>query len=355
MSKNTKTEPRPLVIQMRNLLECLTADAAAAHEAWKAGRPRGPVTGMPGVDHAIGRYFAPGLHVVQAAPGGGKTALALQTLADCHCQSLYISVEMSILELFRRLVSRTTGTFLGKLKSGELPPEEIQRLGEQTANTLSHATLVDATHAAAGPEFLAELIRELKQRDHHGHALVVVDSLHAWGKQVFAGFDEYDMLDSAAMNLEQFGLALGVPIIAIAHRNRVANKSGKGGGLHGSKGNGAIEYYSETVIDLEPVDDTIVADERAITLTVSKNRNGVPGRSCALFFNGALQSFRESATNERPPARQTNGIVPDGGNSKAEIPTFLLQTPDKTTEAPPPAPAGSTWAVQNPRNGKRRR
>ena len=111
---------------LADLVADLVADAEAAHVAYLTGRPRGPQTGLAAVDEALGGDMAPGVHVLQAAPGAAKTALALQMAATCGFPALYVSAEMQLLELLRRVTSRVTGTFLGKLKSGELPAAEVE-------------------------------------------------------------------------------------------------------------------------------------------------------------------------------------------------------------------------------------
>src|SRR5688500_7405974 len=135
--------PTPRTVRPDDLVSDLVADVEAAREAMKSGKPRGPVTSLPELDRIMGGFFAPGIHIVQAAPGAGKTAFCLPVASRCCYPALFISAEMGLLELFRRLVAREAKTFLGKIKSGELEPEVVQRLALQTVEKLPNLALMD--------------------------------------------------------------------------------------------------------------------------------------------------------------------------------------------------------------------
>src|SRR5918997_1542382 len=114
----------PRLLRLGDLLSDLAADASAAHDAYTSGTPRGPVTGLRTLDRELGGALAAGTHVLHPEPGAGKTALALQVAATCGFPALFVSCEMSALELLRRHTARVTSTYLGRLKSGELGPLE---------------------------------------------------------------------------------------------------------------------------------------------------------------------------------------------------------------------------------------
>src|SRR5215468_12256590 len=115
---NTKPQPPPppKPTLLADLVGELRDDAQAAFDARESGQARGPQTGLNLLDDALGGYLAPGVHVLQAAPGAGKTAMGLQISSSCSFPALFVSAEMPTLELFRRLIARNTKTYLGKLK-----------------------------------------------------------------------------------------------------------------------------------------------------------------------------------------------------------------------------------------------
>ncbi len=100
----------PRLTRFADLLGELEADDAAAHEAYTSGTPPGPVTGLAELDRELGGALAPGTHVLHAGPGAGKTALAVQITSTCGFPALFVSCEMSALELLRRHTARVTWT-----------------------------------------------------------------------------------------------------------------------------------------------------------------------------------------------------------------------------------------------------
>ncbi len=293
------TEPlKPVVRQLADLVDFFVADAEAAAIARETGRPRGPVTGLPNLDDALGGYLSPGVHILQAAPGAGKTAFALQTASTCVYPCLYVTSEMGLLELFRRLIARQTKTYLGRLKSGELGGTESRRLALQTIEKLPNLAFMDATQAYASPLLIADVANSLRDRYKSDHVLIVLDSLQIWAKSArrvapeFANTSEYELLNAGLDAISSVGAKLQCPILAVSHRNRVGNRAD--GGLHAAKGSGDLEYGAESVIDLTRKDEQPDANgETNIKATIQKNRHGIPGISFNFAFSGRLQSFRE--------------------------------------------------------------
>jgi replicative DNA helicase len=209
---------------------------------------------------------------------------------------------MPLLELFRRLISRQTRTFLGRLKTGELGGREAQRLALSTIEQLSHLALMDCTNSYADVESICTAAEGLCEAMNSPQVLVVIDSLTVWAKAAvrnsadLIGIGEYEIINQGVLGCTNIANFLKSPVIALSHRNRQGNKSE--GGLHAAKGSGSIEYEAETVLDLEHID----RDQRApdsngdvkIKITACKNRNGIPNISVPLLFNGRTQSFREA-------------------------------------------------------------
>ncbi len=297
-----KIQPKPRLILLSDLVAEFVADTEAALKALESGRPRGPITGLPSVDHLLGTYLSPGLHVIQGAPGCGKTAFALQAASDCVYPCLYVSAEMPLLELFRRLISRQTHTFLGRLKTGELGGREAQRLALSTIEKLPHLALMDCTRGYADVEAICTAAEGLCEAMNSPQVLVVIDSLTVWAKAAvrnsadLIGIGEYEIINQGVLGCTNIANFLKSPVMALSHRNRQGNKSE--GGLHAAKGSGSIEYEAESVLDLEHID----RDQRApdsngdvkIKITAFKNRNGIPNISVPLLFNGRTQAFREA-------------------------------------------------------------
>lgn len=283
-------QPRLQLCRLADLLGAWEVEATAAHEARISGAARGPVTGLPQLDRELGGAFSSGVHIVHGQPGAGKTAFALQTVARCGCPALYVTCEMSPLELLRRLTARSTGTYLGRLKSGELRPQDSVALARQAAEAIPLLALADATQAYASPLWLRDAA--LAARGEAQHLLIVVDSVHSWAESAGSAATEYDALNAALAALRTLAHQLCCPILAVAERNR---DSINRGGLNAGAGTRKIEYGAETVLDLtrdlSHREDT--AGEVEVKVKLAKNRHGAAGKEVDLFFHGALQRFRE--------------------------------------------------------------
>ena len=288
----------PPTIDLADLITEFVADTDAAAEAARNNRPRGAITGLTKLDRHFGNYLSPGIHVLQGGPGAGKTAMALQAASDCRCPALFVSAEMGALELFRRLVARQTNTFLGRLKSGEISGQQARNLAVQTAQNLKHLRIVDATRLPASPTLIIENARNLREKIQSDNVLIILDSLHVWARSLrnlekdLIEADEYSLINNALKCVAAIASSLKCPVVTVAHRNRVGNRSD--GGLHAAKGSGGIEYEAESVLDLNKNKEVDNANgETEITAKLEKNRNGAAGVFVKLGFNGALQSFRE--------------------------------------------------------------
>ncbi len=293
-------EPKYTTTLLVDLLPKLLAENDAAVEVLRTGRSRGPVTGFDNLDKVMGGCLHPGLHILQAAPGDGKTAMGLQIASTCKHPAVYVSAEMPTVELFRRIIARTTDTFLGKLKSGELPTKKVEALALQTIELTPHLALVDATLGPINPAEIQRIALGLRERFEVSSVLVVLDSLQYWARGAgWQGISEYDLISESVRRLGEAAAALASPILAISHRNRAGNKGD--GGLHASKGSGDIEYGAESILELARANKDSKPDiygNVPVNLTVHKNRHGEPGKTIQFSFCGRIQKFTEKGFDE---------------------------------------------------------
>jgi replicative DNA helicase len=290
---------RPRIIRLGDLLEEWDTFAEQAYNARQGHKPLGVATGLERVDAEIGGIFQPGLHSLQGGTGAGKTAFALQVSTSCGLPALYVTCEMAPLELLRRITARITGTFLGRLKSGELTPEQSRQLVNRAITVCPDLVILDATRfyvPAFAPAHepnavnifdLAEITRGLSE-----HILVVIDSVHSWADAAPSMLTEYERLNAGLSALRGLAASLNGPVLCIAERNRAGMERG---GVNAGAGSRKIEYGAESVIELNRDADSKPdsSNEVEVTLKLSKNRNGSIGQPVELRFNGALQRYRE--------------------------------------------------------------
>lgn len=284
------------LVRFGSLIDEVVQNAAEAHQARLTGVPRSPITGWKKLDERIGGSLPPlGTSVVLGNTGAGKTAFCLQMAAQCAFPALYVTTEMAPAELFRRQMARITGQFLGRLKSGETPPNEIERLARQTAAALPNLCFVDATQGPASLPFLAdcaEIVRGQSQNSQAPKILLVVDSLHSWVRGAGAGAPEYEALNAGLSGLQSLSHSIAAPIVVICEQNRAGMDAG---GVNSGAGSRFIEYGAEIIFDLQAAKETDVLGELPVTVRLAKNRHGAAGATVKLSFHGALQRFKEVA------------------------------------------------------------
>lgn len=281
----------PSLFRLGDLLDILRSSAAEAHAAYAGNFSRGPVTGLASLDMELGGSLSVGTHVLHAGPGAGKTALALQLAATCGTPALFVSGEMSPVELFRRLIARTSGTYLSRLKTGELDPHTVAERAIAAMESAPRLAIADATRAFARLEWIrgaAEVTRGDERR-----VLVVIDSLQTWADMMPGDVDEYTRLGTALNGLRTLAVTLESPVLIISERNRAGMRTG---GLSAGAGHRRIEYGCESLWELDRKEGTLPdpAGEVKVELTLAKNRNGAAGARIPLFFHGAMQRFREA-------------------------------------------------------------
>jgi replicative DNA helicase len=283
--------PKAKLYRLSDVLADFRADADAAHTARTNNTPAGAITGLSSLDRELSGHLVPGLHFVHGQPGAGKTAFVLQLATSCACPALFVTCEMSPAELLRRHTARATSTFLGRLKSGEMRPDDAEALARRAIEAAPLVAFADATQGVASLQFLHD--SALITRGDALHLLVVVDSLHSWSEGLSSGAAEYEALNEAVAHLRRLSHALRCPVLVVSERNRDSMNSG---GMNAGAGTRKIEYGAETVIDLAR-DMKVKEDgagDVAVTLKLVKNRHGAAGREVGLKFNGAMQKFTQA-------------------------------------------------------------
>lgn len=288
----SEPELQPKFYQLSALLSEFEQDAEKRYDAKMNGRPIGALTGLKKLDRELGGALSPGLHVLTGSPGSGKTALALQLSCSSQCPSLYVTLEMSPIELLRRITARLSGQYLGRFKTGEFPAETALMHARKAIEQVPLFALCDGTNSPVRIENIEKFagLTRKKQPDNE-HLLIVIDSAHSLvrGWPVIA--DEYTALNDGLSKLRALAQRLNCAILVIGERNRASMNDS---GMNSAAGSRIFEYSSETVfaLDKEKEKDPISGITK-MKLTISKNRNGAPGNYINLNFTGALQEFNE--------------------------------------------------------------
>ena len=279
--------------RLSDLLDAFNQAAQRLEHARNTQIPPGPVTGLDSLDRELCGYLHPGLHVLTGNTGAGKSAFAWWIAARCGTPALYVSCELSALELLRRHIAATTQTYLSRLKnwnhSNPLSAAEMSELARRAIAQTPSLVLVDATQAWAPPEYLEEQVHLLRQDYEADGVLLVVDSLHSWARAIEG--DEYGRLELAIDRLQDVAAATGAAVLLISEQTKQANRQAESTAMNGA-GHRVIGYGAESVWTLTAEESA--ADEIPVTLRLVKNRHGRPGASVRLKFQAGFMRFEEA-------------------------------------------------------------
>ena len=289
----TATTDRPHVWTVSDMQKQYERRAADQWETVTAGRALRMSWGCERLDE-ITEGIPQGIVTIHGSPGVGKTSFALTVAAQCHAPALYLTTEMTPLELWRRLVAQTTSTPMRELLRATLTEDEEAKLNVRTVERCGMVNFVDASVQHVGVPFLEDQMRSLRTAAASRHALLVLDSLSTWvdGMRMDTEVSEYNAISEGVTKLRDLANELQISVILIAERNRASMKDG---GLSSVAGSRRVEYGSDLVIALDVNADASDPHgvSKAIDLRILKNRNGYTS-SLTYNFVGSLMQWAEN-------------------------------------------------------------
>lgn len=258
-------------------------------------------TGFGHIDEVLNGLEAGKLYALAAAPGAGKTTLALQvatTVALAGNLVLYVSLENDAVDLARKTACRLGDVSYTMALKGKMHPEQWEMaVGELEA---LNGNLFLATPRDTMPDLHA-LIESIQASTGRSIALVIVDYLQAWVKRSAAAGETADVrerIDRFAPALRALGEQFGCAVIAISSQNRAGYTPGSSPsaekGMSSLKESGDIEYTCDALLTLARVpEDAATKLQRPglmqgtlLRLSVDKNRQGLTGRPIQLTLHG---------------------------------------------------------------------
>jgi len=247
------------------------------------------------------------LIVLAARPSMGKTALALNMVEhaaiDANMPVLFVSLEMSALELADRLLCSRARIDSHNLRNGRLSKSDSQKLVEVSAEISRAPIFVDDSPNRNMTEIAASA-RRLKRQENL--AMIVVDYL-----QLIEPDNPKDPRQEQVARITRRlkGLAreLSVPVLCVAQLNRQAD--GSGGNkpqLSHLRESGAIEQDADVVIFVHRDEYYKSSDEDReqvkgqADLMIKKHRNGRTGdiKLTWLHQYTRFENFQQPEYNE---------------------------------------------------------
>lgn len=216
----------------------------------KQGTIFGVTCGILEVDAHTGGWQDSDLIIMGARPGIGKTAFALgaaKNAAKSGESGLYFSLEMSAVQLVRRMLVEDSEVNAIKYRNAELENGEVNELHESRKRLESLGIFIDETAGIEINELCAKA-RRAKQFNNIGW--IMVDHLHLIRCSMFSR-DRIKEVSEVSRVLKELAKELNVPVIALAQLSRQCEmRPDKRPILSDLRDSGTIEQDADIVIFL---------------------------------------------------------------------------------------------------------
>jgi replicative DNA helicase len=284
-------------------------DARMKHEHATGGIE----TGFTDFDTLTGGMHDSELIILAARPSMGKTALAMNIAEHVSLASknttLFVSLEMSSLELGDRLLCSAARVNGHRLRNGTISNDDRRKLIEKAAEISLAPLFVDDTPSRTMTE-IAAAARRLKRRNQLG--LVVIDYL-----QLIEPDNPKDprqeQVAKIARRLKGMARELKVPVLCLAQLNRQAEISRDSKPrLSHLRESGAIEQDADVVmfVHREEYYCTNEEDRARVAgqaeIIIAKQRNGPIGE-VKLHWQHEFTRFDNAAYKPYDEFEQYNG------------------------------------------------
>ena len=265
----------------------------------------GVPSGFKSIDNVTQGWQKSDLIILAARPSVGKTAfslnLARNAAVDFHMPVAFFSLEMSSIQLAKRLMTSESGLSAEKIKGGKkLELYEWKQL-ESKISALSEAPLyIDDTPGIQLNEFRTKAKNLVKNK---GVRLIFVDYLQLMqGPTELRGIREQEVA-AISRTLKATAKELDVPIIALSQLSRQAvQRQGSGGKpvLSDLRESGSIEQDADMVMFIYREDYYNRDTERKniSEIIIGKQRNGPVG-TVELAWLPQYTMFRNLEKNRR--------------------------------------------------------
>jgi replicative DNA helicase len=284
------------------------------------------LTGIPSGFSALDRVTAgwqrSDLIILAARPGMGKTAFVLSVMrnaaVDFRKGVAIFSLEMSSVQLVKRLISAEAELDSEKLKTGRLSSQEWEQLVNKTTRLSDAPIFIDDTPALSVLELRAKC-RRLKAQ--HDIQLVIIDYLQLMTGDSKSGNREQEIA-FISRSLKQLAKELNVPVIALSQLSRAVETRGgdKKPQLSDLRESGSIEQDADMVVFLyRPEYYKITEDEEGHSVEglgeviIAKHRNGSL-ENVKLRFIGRFTKFSDWES--------TGFFEQGGGDPFGNLPAF---------------------------------
>lgn len=269
-------------------------------------------TGFTELDNLMGGLHSSELIILAARPSMGKTALAMNIAEHAAIKEdepvLFVSLEMSSIELADRMLCSLARVNGHRLRNGTISQDDRHRLLETCGEISESPLFVDDSPSRTVTE-IAAAARRIKRRE-GGLGLIVVDYL-----QLIEPDNSKDprqeQVAKMARRLKKLARELDVPLLCLSQLNRQAEASKDNRPrLSHLRESGAIEQDADVVMFVHREEYYRSPNEREqfagqAEIIVAKQRNGPVG-DIPLLWHKEFTRFVNAATRQYDEFDQFN-------------------------------------------------
>ena len=244
-------------------------------------------TGYRDLDKITSGWQNSDLIIIAARPAMGKTAFVLSMAknmaVDYNVPIAIFTLEMSNVQLIKRLISNVASLEGEKIKSGRLSPDEEDRLNSRIRTIYGAPLYLDETPGLSITELRTKARRLVREK---GVKMIMIDYLqlmNASGQKLGSREQE---VSTISRSLKALAKELDIPIIALSQLNRsTESREDKRPVLSDLRESGAIEQDADIVCFIHRPEYYTKATEDAegnnikglAYLLVAKHRSGAVG------------------------------------------------------------------------------
>lgn len=268
------------------------------------GNPGG-VTGVPSgfadLDNLTAGFQPSDLIILAARPAMGKTALALNFVANAAILAkkyvAFFSLEMSSEQLMQRLLSMSSKVKSHKFRDGKMTATELQTLYHEAVHYQTDRLAIDDTPAISLLDLTARCRKMKRERGHLD--MIVIDYLQLMtAPHLGKGTNREREISTISMGLKSLAKELACPVIALAQLNRSleqrpGDKRPRPADLRES---GSIEQDADQIMFIyrDEVYNKDSEEKGIAEIIIGKNRHG-PIDTVKLAFHSEFTSFHNLA------------------------------------------------------------
>jgi len=252
------------------------------------GAITGTPTGFPDLDRILSGLQASSLVVIGARPAMGKTSLALNMAAHAAIEHdtpvLVFSLEMSKLELSKRLMCSDARVNAANMRTGRTSEDDWKKIADATGRLADAPLFIDDT-----PDITLNAIRSKARRltSTAGKlGMIVVDYLQLMTGRSNAENRQVEVAE-LSRGLKILARELDCPVVALSQLSRnLESRQDKRPMLADLRESGAIEQDADVVMFLyrDEVYNPDTAHLGIAEIAVAKHRNGPTGTARLVFL-----------------------------------------------------------------------